>query len=268
MLSINTNVASLSAQRNVAGSQSQMAQSVQRLSSGLRVNSAKDDAAGLAIATRLDSQARGFTVAQRNANDGVSLLQISDGALGTVTDHLQRMRELAVQAANGTNGAADAANLQTEFAELAGEVTEVISAATFNGNTLLAGATVDIQVGANSGDTRSITITDVSALTALAGDISTAAGAGAALTALDADFTSVNTARAEVGAQLSKFEKIVSDLGVKIENTQSAKGRIMDADYASETAKLSKNQILQQAGVAMLAQANQMPQSVMSLLRG
>ena len=268
MLGINTNVASLSAQRNLAGSQAAMTQSVQRLSSGLRVNSAKDDAAGLAIATRLDAQSRGFAAASRNTNDGISLLQVSDSALSAVSDNLQRMRELAVQAANGTNGTGDLANLQTEFSELADEINKVVGNAEFNGISLLSGGTADFQVGANSGDTRTVALTnDFSADADLtAEDIST--GASAAITAIDTALDAVNTGRAELGAHLSKFERIVTDLGVKRENSEAAKSRIMDTDYAAETATMTRNQILQQAGTAMLAQANQMPNAVMTLLRG
>jgi flagellin len=269
-MGINTNVASLNVQRNVAGAGNQFASVVQRLSSGLRVNSAKDDAAGLAIATRLDAQSRGFAVASRNANDGISLLQISDAALGSVTDNLQRMRELAVQAKNGTNGTTDSANLKTEFDELASEVNKVVSGATFNGKTLLTGsATVTMQVGANTGDTRDLTLTNDFSTDAdlTAEDISTAAGAGTAMTAIDTALDAVNTGRAELGANMSKFDRIVADLSVKSENIDTAKGRIMDADFAAETAKLTKVQILTQAGTAMLSQANQAPNNVMSLLR-
>lgn len=268
MLGINTNVASLNAQRNLSGSQNALATSVQRLSSGLRVNSAKDDAAGLAIATRLEAQSRGFSSAIRNTNDGISLLQVSDAALGSVNDNMQRMRELAVQAANGTNGTGDLANLQSEFAELADEINKVVAGAKFNGVTVLAGGTAAIQVGANSGDTRTISLTNNFSTDAdlTAQDIST--GASAAITAIDTALDAVNTGRAELGANLSKFERIVTDLSVKYENSEAARGRIMDTDYAAETAKMTRNQILQQAGTAMLAQANQMPNSVLSLLRG
>jgi flagellin len=287
MLSINTNSAALSAQRNVAGSQSAMAQSVQRLSSGMRVNTAKDDAAGLAIATRLEAQSRGFSAAVRNANDGISLLQVSDSAMSSISDNLQRMRELTVQASSGTYGTSDVANLQTEFKQLADEVNLIAAGAKFNGQTLLGAAATSVQVGADSGDTRSIAITNditaaVSTTAGTAGGVDmtalgfytataaavTTADADAALSAIDNAFTDLNTARAEIGSHMSKFDRIVSDLSVKIENTEAAKGRIMDADYAVETAKLSRNQILQQAGTAMLAQANSMPQSVLSLLRG
>jgi flagellin len=269
MTVINTNIASLNAQRNLSSSQGALATSLQRLSSGLRVNSSKDDAAGLSIATRLDSQSRGFSVAARNANDAISLLQVSDGALATVTDHLQRMRELSVQSANGTNSADDRLKLKTEFDALSAEVTAVIGKAQFNNVSLLGGTATTFQVGYESGDTRGITISAVNALTALSDNIATdATAASAAITKLDADLATVNTARAEIGANLSKFERIVSDLASKRENADAAKSRIMDADYAQETAKLTRNQILQQAGTAMLAQANSMPNVVMSLLRG
>lgn len=267
-LGIYTNTASLAAQRNLNASQSKYGDSIQKLSSGLRVNGAKDDAAGLAIATRLEAQSRGFAAAARNTNDGISLLQVSDSALSTVSDNMQRMRELAVQAANGTNGAGDLANLQSEFKELGDEINKVIGAAKFNGQTLLAGGTVNIQVGADSGDTRALVLTnDFTADADLtAEDIST--GASAAITAIDTALDAVNTGRAELGANLSKFERIVADLGVKSENADAARGRIMDTDYASETAKMTRNSILTQAGTAMLAQANAQPNQVLSLLRG
>jgi flagellin len=241
----------------------------------------------LAIATRLEAQSRGFSAAVRNANDGISLLQVSDSAMSSISDNLQRMRELTVQASSGTYGTSDVANLQTEFKQLADEVNLIAAGAKFNGQTLLGAAATSVQVGADSGDTRSIAITNditaaVSTTAGTAGGVDmtalgfytataaavTTADADAALSAIDNAFTDLNTARAEIGSHMSKFDRIVSDLSVKIENTEAAKGRIMDADYAVETAKLSRNQILQQAGTAMLAQANSMPQSVLSLLRG
>lgn len=270
-MTINTNVISLNAQRNVASTASSLATSMQRLSSGLRVNSAKDDAAGLAIAERMSAQVRGANVAIRNANDAISLFQTAEGAMGRITENLQRIRELAVQSANGTlDDTDDRTNLQAEVTELVAEITRIGDATKFNGVALLDGtfAGADFQIGAD--DTDVITTAndfDMAALTALAADISTQAGATTALGLVDADLNTVNTARAQAGAAQSRFEAVVTQLQVYSENTSAARGRIMDADFAQETANLSRAQILQQAGSAMVAQANQQPQQVMALLR-
>ncbi len=276
---INTNAMSLNAQRNLSSSQSSLATSVQRLSSGLRINSAKDDAAGLAISERMSSQVRGFNVALRNANDGISMAQTAEGAMQSVTDNLQRMRELAVQAMNGTNttgAGSDAANLNTEFTALASEITRVISGSQFNGiSTLSAAGDVVFQVGAGTAGTDRITVgsasiqvsgvhAGVSALSISAGS----GGASAAIIAIDAQLNTVNTARANWGAIQNRFQSVVQNLQVSSENIAAARGRIVDADFAQETANLTRGQILQQAGTAMLAQANSMPNNVLSLLRG
>ncbi len=265
-LSINTNLASMNAQRNTTTSQSSLATSMQRLSSGLRVNSAKDDAAGLAIGNRMDAQVRGMTVAIRNANDGISLAQTADGALSTVSDALQRMRELAVQAANGSNGTTDRANLDTEYQQLSAEITRIAAQTKFNGTAIIgAGAGAQVfQVGANSGDTLTVTTT---AVTTVAGDLTSAANANTALGAIDTKLDSINTDRATYGAAMNRFSFAVSNLQIGAENQSAAKSRIMDADFAAETANLSRANILQQAGNAMVAQANQLPQQVMTLLR-
>jgi flagellin len=264
---INTNVTSLNAQRNTSTSQSSLATSMQRLSSGLRVNSAKDDAAGLAIGNRMNAQVKGMNVAIRNANDGISLAQTADGALATVTDALQRMRELAVQAANGTNGTSDRANLNAEYQQLSTEITDIAAQTKFNGSAIIgggAGAQV-FQVGANVGDTLTVT---TAAISTVAGDLTTAANANTAITALDTKLDSVNTDRATYGAAMNRLSFVSSNLQIASENQAAARSRIMDADFASETANLSRAQILQQAGTAMVAQANQLPQQVMTLLRG
>ncbi len=380
-LSINTNVSSLNAQRNLNSSSMDLATSLQRLSSGLRINSAKDDAAGLAISERMTTQIRGMNVAIRNANDGVSLAQTAEGALGSVSDSLQRIRELAVQSANATNSATDRAALDTEAQQLKDEIDRVATQTDFNGVKLLDGTFTnqDFQVGADNGDVITvaaianaqssalgtttsasvtlaaattftaitagdITIEDASgtaisvgavaadtsateraaglrdainaiadqtgvyatndtattltltsandivttiantATTATTGitagttstatttgfstlDISTVAGANTAITSMDAALTAVNTARADLGALQSRFESVVSNLSINSENISAARGRIQDTDFAAETASLTRNQILQQAGTAMLAQANQVPQNVLSLLR-
>jgi len=279
---INTNIASLNAQRNLSSSQSALSTSLQRLSSGLRVNSAKDDAAGLAIATRMTAQGRGMAVAIRNANDAISLSQTAEGALSTIKDHLLRMRDLAVQASNATNTSSDQGQLQTEFTELQSEISRIYQQTTFNGLKVLdaqAGQQI-FQVGANSGETVTITTNAISG-TAVSGAIGTAtvisttgtasAGAASAMAAIDSidqALTALSTERSTYGAAQSRFEGIVSILQTSQENQLGAASRIMDADYAAETASLTRAQILQQAGTAMLAQANALPNSVLTLLRG
>ena len=282
---INTNVISLNAQRNQATSQSSLATSMQRLSSGLRVNSAKDDAAGLAIAERMSAQVKGMNVAARNANDGISLAQTAEGALGKVADSLQRMRELSVQSANATNSDTDRDSLDKEFGELAKEIQRVMGGTTFNGKAILgadSGAQT-FQVGANttSNDTIVITtgnMTTDASLTAVAGTDNTGAGravidsttngsVNTVIDDIDAAIDMVNSERATMGASQARFDSVISNLQVSVENQSAARSRIMDADFAAETASLSRSQILQQAGNAMIAQANQLPQQVMSLLR-
>ena len=285
-LTINTNIISLNAQRNLSASQSSLASSMQRLSSGLRVNSAKDDAAGLAIAERMSAQVRGMGVAARNANDGISLAQTAEGALGKVSDSLQRMRELAVQSANATNSDSDKDSLDKEFGELAKEIQRVLGGTTFNGLNVLgsdAGAQV-FQVGANttSNDTISITTTNMTAdadITTVAGTDNTGSGravidstanAGTiqgVIGDIDTALDTVNAERATLGASQSRFDAVISNLQISIENQSAARSRIVDTDFAAETAKLSRANILQQAGNAMVAQANQLPQQVLQLLR-
>ncbi|WP_427911978.1 flagellin [Ramlibacter sp. MMS24-I3-19] len=385
---INTNIASLNTQRNLSSSQASLNTSIQRLSSGLRINSAKDDAAGLAIAERMNAQVRGLNVAARNANDGVSLAQTAEGSLGKIGDMLQRMRELSVQSANATNSATDRTALQAEVSQLRDEIGRVAGNTAFNGTKLLDGSftAANFQVGANSGETITVaSITDattaklgstnfasttlavgtatnlgavadgdikiqgatgapvsigalgtatssserigqiaaainnvsgktgvnayidsngalaltsanniaanaisvsggVAALadiglttnaagtaTATVGidklDISSFAGASLAIKQVDSALDQVNGARAKLGALQSRFENAVSNIQIQSENTTAARSRIMDTDFASETANLTRSQILQQAGNAMLSQANQLPQQVLSLLR-
>ena len=279
-LTINTNIASLNAQRNLDTSQGSLSTSMQRLSSGLRVNSAKDDAAGLAIAERMNAQIRGMNVAIRNANDGISLAQTAEGALGTISNNLQRMRELAVQSANDTNGASDRTALDNEYKQLAGENARVIANTTFNGQPLLTGAggaagVFTFQVGANSSADNQISITTTDIATPMGTNTQGAAAtlgatAATALTAmgdLDAALTAVNGARSTLGASQSRFDAVIANLQVAAENQTAARSRIMDADFAAETANLSRAQILQQAGTAMVAQANQLPQQVLQLLK-
>jgi flagellin len=369
---INTNISSLNAQRNLTTSQGELATSLQRLSSGLRINSAKDDAAGLAISERMTTQIRGSNQAVRNANDGVSLAQVAEGALGSLGDSLQRIRELAIQSANATNSASDRAALHVEAQQLKDEIQRVASSTSFNGVNLLDGTFTNqqFQVGANANETISVsgivnaqtttlgdsitaqvtgtvaavgafgvvtingtTITpgavgadtteqaalyaeDINAFSATTGvfatssgdqlslvstadiviagagaiaadgltaatttiaastggiagvDISTVSGANAAIVFMDAGLTEVNTARANLGAIQSRFESVVANLTINSENLSAARSRIRDADFAAETANLTRAQILQQAGTAMLAQANSAPQNVLSLLQG
>lgn len=264
---INTNIASLNTQRNLSTSQSALNTSLQRLSSGLRINSSKDDAAGLAIATKMDSQVRGQQVAIRNANDAISFAQTAEGGLAKQTDALQRMRELAVQSANGTNTTSDRANLDAEFQQLQLEVTRLSTATKFNGSSVFGSANT-FQVGADTtAGTDTITVASVTAGT-ITGSVSTAATATTAIGAIDTALTAVNTTRATLGAVQNRFESVVSNLQVSVENQSAAKSRIMDADFAAETANLTRGQILQQAGTAMLAQANSLPNGVLTLLRG
>lgn len=284
---INTNLASLNAQRNTAMSQSSLQVSMQRLSSGLRVNSAKDDAAGMAIAERMNAQVRGSNVAIRNANDGISLSQTAEGALSKVGDALQRMRELAVQARNATNTSADRDSLDKEFGELAKEIQRVLGGTTFNGKAVLAtdSGTQTFQVGANTTandriDIVTANMTTDATITAVAGTDNTGAGRAvidntAVGTAIDAVIGNIDTAldtvngqRATLGASQNRFDAVISNLQVAVENQSASRSRIMDADFASETANLSRAQILQQAGNTMVAQANQLPQQVLALLRG
>ena len=278
---INTNIVSLNAQRNLNTSQTSLSTSMQRLSSGLRVNSAKDDAAGLAIAERMNTQVRGMNVAIRNANDGISLAQTAEGALGKVSDSLQRMRELAVQSRNATNSSSDKDSLDKEFAQLSGEIQRVLGATTFNGKAMLASGAgaLDFQIGANTtaDDLISITtanmltdasITAVTGSTVSIGSTATTSTLGSVIDNIDAALDKVNSERAVYGATQSRFDAIISNLQVSAENQTAARSRIMDADFAAETANLSRSQILQQAGNAMVAQANQLPQQVLKLLQG
>ena len=266
---INTNIASLNTQRNLASSQTGLSTSIQRLSSGLRINSAKDDASGLAIATKMDSQIRGMNMAVRNANDAISYAQTADGGLSKINDSLQRMRELAVQGANATT---DNTSLTAEFTALKAEVTRVSDNTNFNGTNTLTAGTKTFQIGADVGNTVDLVSSNLTAIaaTGTAGTLAltNASTSNAAITAIDAAITENNTERANYGAVQNRFESIVSNLQTSVENQSAAKSRIMDTDFASETASLTRSQILSQAGTAMLAQANALPNSVLSLLKG
>ena len=274
-LIINTNVASLNAQRNLNESQNSLNTSLERLSSGLRINSAKDDAAGLFVAGQLTRDIRGINQAVRNAGDGISLGQTAEGALGEIANNLQRIRELAVQASNDTVGNAD--GLQAEVNQLTQEISRIVATTNFNGTDLLSGgATVNFQVGA-SGSTNnqiSIDLTELTGIGAFAAaldaegtiDVSTTAAASAALGTLSTDIDSVNEARATFGAIQNRFEAVISNLQNYAENLTAARSRIEDADFAAETANLTRAQILQQAGTSILAQANTLPQAALQLL--
>jgi flagellin len=278
-MTINTNVMSLNAQRNLSTTSSSLATSMQRLSSGLRVNSAKDDAAGLAIAERMSAQIRGSNVAIRNANDAISMFQTAEGALGKVADSVQRIRELAVQAANGSLSEDDRDNMQEEVDQLTAEINRVATNTKFNDVALLDGTftSTSFQIGAGDVDTIDATTDFDMSATALKSngtaaktiDITGADGSAAngVLTDLDDDLKAISAARAQAGALQGRFEAVVGQLQIFSENMSAARGRIMDADFAQETANLSRSQILQQAGSAMVAQANQQPQQVMALLR-
>ena len=261
---VNTNVMSLNAQKSLSRTNSSLATSMERLSSGLRINSAKDDAAGLAISQRMTAQINGMNQAVRNANDGISFVQTAEAALVEVTNALQRVRELAVQSANGTYTTSDRANLDAEASQLLSEIGRIGNQTFFNGATVFDGNTRNIQVGADAGQV--ITIAAQAAFTALTGDVSSAAGASATIASVDSLLDAVATRRANLGAAQSRLGSSVANLQNASEALSASRSRIQDADFAAETAQLTRSQILQQAGTAMLAQANQSPQSVLSLL--
>jgi len=275
---INTNIASINSQRQLNKTNNNLATSMERLSSGLRINSAKDDAAGLAIGNRMTSQIRGMGVAARNANDGISMAQTAEAAMGALTDTMQRMRDLAVQSANeGGVTTGDKEKMQTEFQQLNDELTRIITNTEFNGKKILNGSLeggVALQVGANTASDNQISIeindleTSIADVTAATiGSEQSTAGVLSAITALDAAMASIDNSRAKLGAVQSRFTTTIANLQSSIENQSAARSRITDTDFAMETANLSRNQILQQAGTAMLAQANQSKQGVMQLLQ-
>jgi len=273
-LTVNTNVASLNAQRNLATNQSSLSTVFQRLSSGLRVNSAKDDAAGLAVAEGLSSLVRGNGVALRNANDGISVAQTADGALGQIANNLQRIREIAVQSANGSISDTQRGYLQKEVTQLTDEITRVIAGTEFNGTKLLDGSssTINIQVGSGSASTDSIgvSLSNLSQLNSnISGtiDVTSTSSATTALGQIDSDLNSVIGYRADFGAVQNRFDAVIANLQSYTENLTSARGRIVDADFAAETASLTRGQILQQASTAILAQANALPQNALTLLK-
>jgi len=275
---INTNIMSLNSQRALNRSQSSLQTSLQRLSSGLRINSAKDDAAGLAIATGLTKQIRGFNQAIRNANDGISLAQTAEGALDEITNMVQRVRELAVQAANGNYTATERSALNKEVTQLREEISRIADAVTFNGVKVIGStASAKFWVGngtasaANAINVKFVDVTSASNSTIgsflARGGVATVASALSTMAQADNALSRINALRADLGAKQNRFESTVRSLENAVENLSASRSRVQDADFAMETANLTRAQILQQAGTAMLAQANTIPQNVLSLLQ-
>jgi flagellin len=270
MTMINTNVSALRAQNSSRLANAQLGTAMERLSSGKRINSAKDDAAGLAIATRMDAKVRGLNQAVRNSNDGISLAQTAEGAMGEVSNILVRMRELAVQSASGTAATSDRTAIQTETTALLSQINDIAGRTDFNGTNLLnAAGTFSIQTGVDTGQTVDIAFVSMNTtgLAVAAVDMSTAAGASTAMGLLDTAINTVATERSKVGAAQNRLEATVNNLTSTSTNLTEARSRIEDADFSAESTKLASAQILSQASTAMLAQANQSQQGVMNLLR-
>lgn len=270
-LRINQNIAAMNAYRNLSVSDNQMSKSLEKLSSGYRINRAADDAAGLSISEGLRSQIGGLKVAVRNAQDGINVVQTADGALNETTAILQRMRDLAVQASNtGSQDSTATAAAQTELTQLNSELDRISNNTAFGGKKLLDGSyTGAFQVGANAGESITVTLASKFDSTTLGtGSLDLTTGASAAITALDTAITSVSTSRATLGAYQNRFEHTVNNLNVAVENLSASESQIRDTDMASEMTNFTKNQILVQAGTAMLAQANSVPSNVLSLLKG
>ena len=269
-LRVNTNIASMTAQRNLSSVTSRLQGNYSRLSSGLRIATAADDAAGLAISEKMRSQIRSYSVAGRNAADGISLVQTAEGALNEVSNILSRMRELSVQASNGTMSATDQATTDVEFQALLAEIDRVAASTEFNSIALLDGslATVDIQVGIDAGDTISVALVDTTAATLVLDthDLTDTANAQLAITAVDLAIDSVNSARGSLGASQNRLQSVAASIMNVRENLSAAESRIRDVDVAFETADLTRNTILQQAAVSVLSQANVQPQLALSLL--
>ena len=268
-LQINTNVAAMNAYRNLSGTQNAMATSLERLSSGLRINRAADDAAGLAISEKLRAQSNGLNQATANAQDGISLIQTAEGALNETHSILQRMRQLTVQAGNDTNGAEERTNIATELTALKDELDRISDTTQYNKQDLLKGAfSATLQVGANSGQTMDVAInaSDSATLGVDALDVTDAAAVATSLDAIDDAISTVSTDRAGLGALQNRLQHTINSLSVAAENASASESRIRDTDMAKEMSSFTRSQILQQAGVSMLAQANQAPQSVLKLL--
>ncbi|MEB2344431.1 MAG: flagellin [Deltaproteobacteria bacterium] len=272
-LRVNTNVASVNAQRNLVNTTDRLNRSLERLSSGLRITRASDDAAGLAISERFRAEIRSLSQAQRNANDGVSMLQIAEGALNETSGILIRLRELSIQSANGTLGSGERTTLNDEFQALVGEISRIAAVTEFNGTQVLNGGSsvsVTFQIGTNNTANDRITVTGVDATASGVGvsglSITSASGAQAALSAIDSAIDTVSNLRAQFGAAQNRLESAIRSIAVAVENTTAAESRIRDVDVASETAEMTRNQVLQQAGVAVLAQANVSTQAALRLL--
>ena len=276
---VNSNIASLNAQRNLNMSNTALAGSLQKLSSGLRVNSAKDDAAGLAVAEGLTSQIRGNNQGVRNAYDGISVAQTAESALGQVGNNLQRIREVAVQAANGGVSDDNRSQLQKEVDQLTQEISRIVQTTNFNGTKLLTGGSgLTFQVGASGSADNQVATSGVE-MSGIAGysgsltatgtvNVSSSGAASAAIASMDASIRTVTNTRATFGSVQNRFEAVIANMQAFTETLSSSRSRIMDTDFAAETAQLTRNQILQQAGTSILGQANQVPQAAISLLRG
>ncbi|MGD2119546.1 MAG: flagellin [Chromatiales bacterium] len=276
---INTNMMSLNTQRHLNSSQASMQTALERLSSGLRINRAKDDAAGLAISERLTAQIRGLEQANRNANDAISMMQTAEGAMQEIANSLQRMRELAIQARNGTVSSTDKASLDAEFQQLKTEIIRITDTAEFNNTNLLGtNASLDFQVGFENGANNQITLSTInlstanfvsggirSAITTATG-VSTVAKASQAMSLMSKALDAISAKRADFGAKQNRIDATIRNNANIVENQSAARARIRDTDFAAETAELTRTQILQQAGTAMLAQANQLPSNVLTLL--
>ncbi|MBN2715531.1 MAG: flagellin FliC [Deltaproteobacteria bacterium] len=271
---INTNTQAINAQRNLSRTSSSLSTSMARLSSGLRITSAKDDAAGLAISEKMKAQIRGLSQAERNANDGISLVQTAEGAMDEISGMLIRMRELAVQAANGTTDSAQKGFLNTEFSQLSEEITRIANSTEFNGTSLLNGNTsVTLQVGISNvaaNDQLTVDFKDVRATSSSIGissaNISTASGAQGALSTIDTAITNLSEQRGKLGAYQNRLESTVRNLATTRENLSASNSRIRDVDVASESVDMTRSQILMQAGTAVLAQANGLPSMALSLI--
>ncbi|MCP5067367.1 MAG: flagellin FliC [bacterium] len=272
-LRVNTNIASLNAQRNLSNTTNNLQRSLERLSSGLRITRASDDAAGLAISERFRAEVRSLQQAQRNANDGISLLQTAEGALNESSGILTRLRELAIQSANGTLGTAERTTLDNEFNDLVSEIGRIAQVTEFNGTSLLDGtaASITFQVGVDNTTNDQITVTGVNATSTGIGistaGIDTVTNAQAALSLIDSAIGTVASLRAGFGTAQNRLESTIRSIAVSVENTAAAESRIRDVDIASETAILTRNQVLQQAGISVLAQANVSTQNALALLQ-
>ncbi len=273
-LSMHTNYASLVTQNTLNSTNNLMTTAMERLSTGLRINSAADDAAGLTIANKLEAQTRGMSVAMRNSQDAISMLQTADGALEELTNIAFRMKDLATQGANGTNGTTELAALDSEYQELEAEATRILTQTTYGaGQQLLQGgklaAAVDFQIGASAAETLTVDIsTNLAAVDfTTTGALTTNAASNAEITVIDGLFDTINTVRSTLGANINRLDHTINNLANVSENTAAAKGRITDADFAVESSNMTKNQMLMQAGTTVLSQTNQIPGMAISLLR-